>query len=67
MENIDQKIYDLVKEEFGKMKMSKKYSNRAILSSHCQEIIYNDWGFSNQPTWDLIDEYVEELIPEEMD
>lgn len=41
---LEERIYNLVKEEFSKMKMSKKYSNQARLSTKCQEIIYNKWG-----------------------
>lgn len=63
----EQRVYELVKEEFGKMKMSKKYSNQARLASRCQDIIYNEWGISNNELWKLVDKHVGEFIPLEMD
>lgn len=64
---IEERIYELVKEQFSKMKFSKKYSNRAILSNKCQHIIYHEWGFSNQNVWDLVDKNAETFISVEMD
>lgn len=67
MNEREQKVYNLVKEQFGKMTFSKKYSNQAILVNKCQDIIYKEWGVSNQTLWDLVRKYVEEFIPDEMD
>lgn len=64
---LDTRVITLVKEEFKKMNFSKKESNRAILSNRCQEIIYKQWGFSNDYLWKLVDETVEEIIPDNMD
>ena len=51
-----------------KYKRRKYYeSNRAILSNKCQEIIYKEWGFSTDYWWKLVDETVEELLPDNMD
>lgn len=65
--DLDTRVKTLVKKEFKKMSFSKKESNRAILSNKCQEIIYKQWGFSNDYLWKLVDETVEELIPDNMD
>lgn len=65
--DLDTRVRTLVKKEFNKMSFSKKESNRAILTNRCQEIIYKQWGFSNDYLWKLVDESVEELIPENMD
>lgn len=65
--DLDIRVRTLVKKEFNKMSFSKKESNRAILTNRCQEIIYKQWGFSNDYLWKLVDESVEELIPENMD
>jgi hypothetical protein len=67
MTGLEQRIYNLVKEQFGKMKFSKKYSNQAILSSKCQDVIYNDWGLGHDNLWKLVDKYVKEFISDEMD
>ena len=49
------------------MKMSEKQSNQARLSSYCEHIIYNEWGFFNKNVQDLITKYVEKYIPDDMD
>jgi hypothetical protein len=67
MTDTQKSVYELVKEQFGKMKMSKKYSNQARLCNRCQEIIYNEWGMGTQGLWDLVDKYVKEFIPDHMD
>lgn len=67
METADESIYNLVKEQFSKMKMSKTESNQARLSNRCQDIIYNEWGMGNNELWKTVDKYVEEFIPSEMD
>lgn len=65
--DINEKVYNLVKEQYSKMTFSKKYSNQAILSSKCQDIIYDEWGISNNNLWQLVRQYVEEFIPDELD
>lgn len=67
MESIEQRISKLVKEQYSKMKFSKKYSNRARLESKVQEIIYNEWGISNDTIWKIVEKEVEEIIPEKLD
>jgi hypothetical protein len=67
MESTEERIKALVHEQFSKMKMSKKYSNQARLSSRCQTIIYEQWGLGHENLWKLVDKYVEELIPLEDD
>jgi hypothetical protein len=64
---MEDKIYNLVKEQFEKMEMSEKYSNQAKLSNICQEIIYNDWGVGNDSIWAIVDTYVKQFIPDELD
>ncbi|MFJ8531526.1 hypothetical protein [Bacillus sp. NPDC094106] len=64
---IETKVIALVKEEFKKMRFSKTESNRAILSNRCQQIIYKQWGTSNNHLWKLVDKTVEELISDNMD
>lgn len=64
---MNERIYNLVKEQFEGMKLSKKYSNQARLSNKCQEIIYNQWGVGNDNIWKSVDKYVKEFIPDEMD
>lgn len=64
---LEQRIHDLVKEEFSRMKMSKKYSNQAILAGRCQSVIYDNWGIGNDNIWKMVDKYVEQYIPDHMD
>ncbi len=65
--DIRERIKNLVNEEYSKMTFSKKYSNRARLSNICEDIIYNQWGISSNEMWEIVDEYVEELISDEED
>lgn len=60
-----EKVYNLIKEQFEKMVFSKKYNNQAILTNKCQAIIYDDWGIGTQGMWDLVDKYVKVFIPDE--
>jgi len=64
---MDEKVYNLVKEQFEKMTFSKKSSNQSLLSNKCQDIIYKDWGVGNDGLWKLVDKYVKEFIPDETD
>lgn len=64
---MEKRIYNLVKEQYSKMNMSKKQSNQAILSNKCQSIIYNEWGVSSNYMWDLVNKYVKEFIPDKLD
>lgn len=64
---LESSIEELVKEEFSKMRMSKKHSNQARLESRCQEIIYNEWGIGNDTIWKMVEKYVEKYIPNELD
>jgi hypothetical protein len=65
--NIEDRIHSLVKEQFSKMKMSKKYSNQARLANACEHIVYHEWGFFNNNIQKLINKYVEQYIPDDMD
>lgn len=70
METIETRVYNLVKEEFEKLnlsRMSKRYSKRAVLDGICSDIIYNQWGIGNDRIWKLVTENVEKFITEEMD
>jgi len=64
---MEDKVYTLVKEQFEKMTLSNIHSNQAILTNKCQDIISNDWNVRNQKLWELINKYVKEFIPDEMD
>ena len=64
---IEQRIYNLVKEQFEKMTLSKTFSNQAKLANICQNIICNEWGFTNNNLWNLVDKYVKEFITDDMD
>jgi len=64
---MDEKVYNLVNEQFEKMTFSKKPSNQSLLSNKCQDIIYKEWGVGNDGLWKLVDKYVKEFIPDEMD
>ena len=67
IEPIELRIEKLVKEQFDKMTFSKRESNKARLVNICQSIVVNEWNFSNQKTWDLIDKNVDNLISDELD
>lgn len=67
IKNTDERIHNLVKEQFGKMKMSKKYSNQARLSNKCEYIVYNEWGIFNERIQHTITKYVEKYIPNHFD
>jgi len=64
---VEDKVYTLVKEQFEKMTLSNINSNQVILTNKCQDIISNDWSVRNQKLWDLVNKYVKEFIPDEMD
>jgi len=64
---MEEKVYNLVKEQFERMKFSKKFSNQATLTNQCTDIIYKEWGVSNDYLWKLVDKFVIEFIPDEMD
>ena len=64
---MEDKVYTLVKEQFEKMTLSNINSNQVILTNKCQDIISNDWSVRNQKLWDLVNKYVKEFIPDEMD
>lgn len=64
---MEEKVYNLVKEQFEGMKFSKTFSNQATLTNKCTDIIYKEWGVSNDTLWKLVDKYVKEFIPDEMD
>jgi hypothetical protein len=64
---IEQRIYELVCEENLVMKRLSAYSNRTRLYDRVETIIYNDWGFLNRNVQKIIEQYVNEIIPEEED
>jgi len=63
----EEKVYNLVKEQFEDMKFSKKWSNRSRLSNKCEQFIYDNWSVRNDYIWNLVDRYVKEFIPDKMD
>ena len=64
---IEQRIYELVCEENLVMKRLSAYSNRTRLYDRVETTIYNDWGFLNRNVQKIIEQYVNEIIPEEED
>jgi len=64
---MEEKVYNLVKEQFEGMKFSKKWSNQTILGNKCEQIISDEWGVRNDSIWNMVDKYVKEFIPDEMD
>ena len=64
-----ERVKKLVKRQYEEMNLESKKiswdSKQVLLINRCQMIIIYDWGISNQNLWDMVDECVRELIPDE--
>lgn len=67
--DLHNRIKELVAEQWEHIKKRPQpsWSNRSRVISRVQDIIYKDWGFSNNYIWELVNIYTEELISEELD
>jgi len=64
---MNEDIKQLVQEQYEKMNLANSKEDwdikQILLSNKCQGIVYNEWGLGIQSVWEMIDKYVEELIP----